>query len=432
MADIDLGGVEVNSDPDGFTDRTRATGPIQWSDRHRAWVLIGHRAVTDGFLDGRLSSDRTPTFRRQLARRGPAFERTFELLSGWMVFRDRPIHTHLRDAVRRVFTPRMVDDLRAAVADIVDELLAALPERGLVDLKAQFSAPLPAAVIADLLGVPRTERPRFQRWSAQLSDIVVAVAGEQVDEAATVAATDEFISFFGALIEHRRRHPGDDLVSRVVAGGNPDELTALELMGACTILLFAGHETTTDLITASVGLLADRPDEVRRLVAGEVDETAADELVRLGGPVKTMYRKVIDTHEREGHRFEHGDTVYLGILTANRDPERFPDPHRLDLAREPNPHVGFGWGRHLCLGANLARLEATMALRRLYERFPDLSLSLEGPGPVFEGNPTWRALPELWVQPGPAAPPDGGHRRGGHCRSPVRSYRRPCARRRRP
>ena len=192
-----------------------------------------------------------------------------------MVFRDPPIHTHLRMPSAAFFTPRMVDDLRAAVAGIVMELLAALPERGPVDLKAHFSAPLPAAVIADLLGVPRTERPRFQRWSAQLSDIVVAVAGEQVDEAATVAATDEFISFFGALIEHRRHHPGDDLVSRVVAGGNPDELTALELVGACTILLFAGHETTTDLITASVGLLADRPDEIRRLVAGEVDATAA-------------------------------------------------------------------------------------------------------------------------------------------------------------
>ena len=222
----------------------------------------------------------------------------------------------------------------------------------------------------------------------------------EADEEGVVAATEEFISFFTALMDHRRRHPGEDLVSKVVNSGL-DELTELEVVGACTLLLFAGHETTTNLIASSVRTLFDHPDEVARLRRGEVEATFADELMRVAGPAKAMVRKVLVGHDRAGaghdsHRLEEGETVFLVMLAANRDPEVFPDPARLDLARTPNPQLGFGWGSHLCLGANLARLEATIALGRLYRRFP--ALASDGPPPLWRGNPLGRSIRELPVR----------------------------------
>jgi cytochrome P450 len=392
--DVDLGCTEINADPDGWTRQRWAEGPVQRSERNRAWLLLSYKAATEGFLDPRLSADRTPAFRRALARRGPAFDRTYELLSGWMVFRDPPTHTRLREPVRRAFTPRVVEGLRQAIESTVAELLDGFGPGEHIDLKERFAGPLPALVIADLLGVPRTDRPRFQAWSDRLADVVFSVDGAAVDEQAIVAATDEFIAFFGELIRQRAAQPGEDLISKVVSISH-DELSALEIVGACTLLLFAGHETTTNLIASSVRTLFDHPGEVARLVAGEVDATAADELLRVCGPAKSMARKVITAHERGGHELAVGDTVFCVILTANRDPATFPDPDRLDLGRDPTPHLGFGWGMHLCLGANLARLEALIALQRLYQRFG--GLSPDGELPRWHGNPLGRSIRDMPV-----------------------------------
>ena len=200
-------------------------------------------------------------------------------------------------------------------------------------------------------------------------------------------ATDEFVSFFGELVEHRRRNPGDDLISTVVHAGAAEsgELTTMELVGACTLLLFAGHETTTNLIASGTRLLLEHPGEVSRLVSGEVDATAADELLRVVGPAKAMVRRVAEPHELCGVQLEERQRVYLSILTANRDPAQFPDPERVDLGRTPNSHLGFGWGMHLCLGANLARLETTVALRELFRRSPNLAF--DGDPCPWSGNP---------------------------------------------
>ncbi|MEZ5260254.1 MAG: cytochrome P450 [Acidimicrobiia bacterium] len=392
--DIDLGSRWVNADPDAFAAWALAGDPIRRSERNRAWLLLSYKAATEGFLEPRFSSDRTRAFKRQIEARGPAFERTYALLAGWMVFRDPPTHTRLREPVRRAFTPKVMERLRTSVEDTVEELLAPLSAGDHVDFKAVFANPMPALVIADLLGVPRQERVRFQAWSDRLAEIVFSVETDNADEAGVVAATEEFVSFFTEQMDHRRRHPGEDLISKVVNSGL-DELDELEVVGACTLLLFAGHETTTNLLASSVRTLADHPEAVARIRAGEVEDTFADELMRVAGPAKAMVRKVSEAHERGGHRFEVGDTVFLTMLVANRDPNTFPDPARLDVARTPNPQLGFGWGSHLCLGANLARLEATIALGRLYRRFP--AMVPDGELPAWRGNPLGRSIREMPV-----------------------------------
>ncbi len=370
---LDLGGHQANNDPMAFTRRWLPEGPVQWSDVHRGWVVLSHREVADAFRDTRLSADRISTLERLAAERPQHFSLTVELLSGWMVFRDPPAHTRLRDPVRRALTPRTVERLREAVATTVDDLLASI-EPGEWDIKERLAGPLPALIIADLLGVPGSERHRFQQWSDDLAQIVFSVqpGSLQVDDLQD--ATRQFTSFFGDLLDHRRRHPGDDLIS-TMARQSSDDLTTMELIGACTLLLFAGHETTTNLLTSSVRVLNDHPDQRRRLLDDPtIEPTAADELLRVCGPAKSMVRKVAVAHERGGRRLAVGDRVYLSILTANRDPDVFDRPERVDLGREPNTHLGFGWGLHHCLGAPLARLEAHLTLRRLHEVFPGLEL----------------------------------------------------------
>ena len=396
MQTLDLSGPEANNDPMGFTERCLANGPIQWSDTHRAWLLLGHAEVTEGFRDIRLSADRITPLERLARERPDHFGLTVELLSGWMVFRDPPVHTRLRDPVRRAITPRTVDRLRPRIAATVEELLDQVEPGIEWDFKEHFASPLPALIIADLLGVPASERHRFQGWSDDLAQIVFSVEPGSLEVDDLQDATEQFTTFFGELLDHRRRHPADDLIS-AMANDTSGELSPMELVGACTLLLFAGHETTTNLLTSSVRLFNDHPDQRQRLLHDpSLEPTAADELLRVIGPAKAMVRKVKTAHQRGPHHFEVGQRVYLVILTANRDLAVFDHPELVDLARDPNPHLGFGWGLHHCLGAPLARLEAGIALRRLYQRLPNLELL--DPERSWSGNALGRGFGRLPVR----------------------------------
>lgn len=392
---LDLTSREANDDPNGFTRRALAGGPIQWSDVHKGWLLLGHPEVSEGFRDTRLSADRITSLERLAQDRPEFFAKTVELLSGWMIFRDPPVHTRLRDPVRRAITPRTVERVRLRIQSTIEELIDQI-EPGDWDFREQIASPLPALIIADLLGVPGSERLQFQQWSDDLSDIVFSVEPGSLTVGDLKDATEQFTSFFGGLLEHRRRHPGDDLIS-IMANDSADELSTMELIGACTLLLFAGHETTTNLLTSAVRLFNEHPDQRQRLLDDpRVETTAADELLRVVGPAKSMVRRVKVAHERGGHRFEVGQRVYLVILTANRDPRVFPDPDRVDLGRESNLQLGFGWGLHHCLGAPLARLEAYITLRRLYQRIPNLEL--RDPDRGWSGNALGRGFGRMPVR----------------------------------
>jgi cytochrome P450 len=381
---LDLAASEVNQDPGGFARRVLADGPVQWSDAHRAWLYFTHDAVSAGFRDTRLSADRIGPFERVAAERPDEFGKIVELLSGWMIFRDPPAHTRLRDPVRRAVTPRVVDGVRPAIEQTVEDLLEAMPSTGEYDFKTEFAETLPALVIADLLGVPASERHRFKGWSDGLGEIIFSVRPGAIPTDTVREAADEFTTFFDDLIQHRRRNPCDDLISLMVQGG-ADELTAMELVGACTLLLFAGHETTTNMLVSSIRVLHENPDQRQRLIDDDaVALTAADELLRVAGPAKTMVRRVGEPFEFHGQQLEERQKVFLVILTANRDPLVFDQPDLVDLGREPNTHLGFGWGLHHCLGAPLARMELTVALRRLYQEHPNLAPS--DPERLWSGN----------------------------------------------
>ncbi|MBK01434.1 MAG: hypothetical protein CL464_03080 [Acidimicrobiaceae bacterium] len=381
VTDIDLNDPASIDDPHSYWSRYRDMGPVQWSDAHRAWVVLGHVELSEAFRDGRLlSADRVTPLERVAAHRPSSFAKVVELLGGWMVFRDPPLHTHLRDPMRNVFTPRRVATLEEMVSQVVDEIVDGLDD--VIDVREDFAGPLPAWVIAAVLGVEATERDRFQGWSNDLATIVFATDPHTTAPEQATAAAAEFSDFFQRLIERERAEPSETLMTALVNGAG-DQLSDLELVGACTLILFAGHETTTSLLMNTMGLLATRRDLVEALRVGELD-TALEELLRVLGPTRSMYRKVAVAHERGGQALAVDDNVLLCVAAANHDPDVFDEPGRLKLDRDPNPHLTFGWGLHHCLGAHLARLEARLALKALLGRYR--TFEPVGPVPPIEGT----------------------------------------------
>ena len=366
---IDLGSPEAIAEPHALFHRLRADGPVHRSDVHRAWLVLSHAGVSAGFRDPRLSADRIPAFERMAASRPPGFARVVDLLRGWMVFRDDPAHNRLRDPVRKAFTPRRIEDMAPAIERTTDALLDDLDDGGPIDFRTAFAAPLPALVIAELLSIPGGDRAEFQHWSDLLSQVVFAADAKSVSSEYAIAGAEHFWSYFGDLVDHRRRHPGDDLISELAAAIDDDDV-----VGACTLLLFAGHETTTGLLTNGTRVLLDTPSELDRLRDDPtLWPTAVDELLRLEGPAKLMVRRASEDVVLDGAPIPAGDAVWLVILAGDRDPAVFADPDRVDVGRDPNPHLAFGWGIHHCLGAPLARLEGRIALQRLFDRFPALA-----------------------------------------------------------
>lgn len=395
---FDLGA--AGGDPDGFhvavAELRRSRGPVVWSERHRAWLVLSHPAATAAFRHPGLSSDRTGSFQGLSARAGGALDEVADLLAGWMVFRDPPVHDQLRSPVAATFTPRRVSALEQAIVQATDGLLEGIEEgtagpgrsggEGTVDLRAALAGPLPATVIAELLGIPENRRGHLRQWSDGLAGVVFATgAGAARPELAAVPAraAADMSAELSSLMDHYRRHPADNLLTALstMAGS---ELSDQEVVGAAMLLLFAGHETTTTLICNSVWSLLAWPSEMNRLRGdGGLWSTAVDELLRFEGPSKSMVRKVgtRGTVLLEGCEMSPGDNVFIVIAAANRDDAVFSEPDHLDVGRQPNPHLGFGWGRHHCLGASLARLETRICLSRLFQRYPDIV-------PVAS-RPTW-------------------------------------------
>lgn len=384
---IDLNDPVAIREPAAYFARFRSQGPVHWSDAHRAWMVIDHDEVSNGFRDGeRLSTDRITPLERVAIDRPAAFAKVIELLRGWMIFRDDPEHARLRNPVRNVFTPRRVDGLEGLIHSVVDDVLGGLPapgSAGTMEVRRDFAGPLPALVIAAILGVDAEQRSQFQQWSDDLATIVFSAEPRATDPDQAISATAHFADFFGELIERERRSPSDSILGHLVAEVG-DDFTLMELVGACTLMLFAGHETTTSLLSNTFGVLLEQPDLIDELRALDDLTPAVEEFMRVAGPARTMFRKALIDHERGGQSVKAGQTVGLVIAAANHDPRVFDRPEQLDLQRSANPHLGFGWGLHHCVGAHLARLEAKLALDAFLDRYQ--RIEPVGPVPALQGT----------------------------------------------
>jgi pimeloyl-[acyl-carrier protein] synthase len=369
----------VMADPYPYYRRMREEDPVHWNDTVRAWFLTRHGDVVDLLRDDRFSADRTRSERF----RPPPPHRRREGRS--MLVLDPPDHTRLRNLVNKAFTPRTVERLRPRVEAIAAEILDHIDSADGFDLVRDFAYPLPVIVIAEMLGVPAADRAAFQQWSAVLVRGLDPLVSEEEQEV-VFDARDALLDYLRGVLMQRRREPQDDMLTSLIAAEESGDIFSEgELLAMCNLLLVAGHETTVNLIGNGVLALLENPDQLARLRRDpDLIGTAVDELLRYTSPVQWTGRVAAAEIELGGRTIQPPQSV-IGILgAANRDPEVFTDPDRLDLGRHPNPHVAFGRGIHFCLGAPLAHLEAEVAMPMLLERFPRLRMAGEP-----EQRPTW-------------------------------------------
>jgi cytochrome P450 len=484
---------EAGADPYSVLARLRERDPVHWSEAHRAWLITRYDDVSAAFQNKALSNDRVRPLlvaRRESGTVTPA-DQVLEMMASWMVVTDPPAHTRLRKLAAGAFKAQRISAMSERVAALVDELLDAFVAGGdrPRDLITEVAYPLPATVIATMLGAPVADRDRFREWSDELALVAFGTGGAARAQrhARALRGLQEMDAYFRELIaQHRdaggrdavgrgavgrgavgreavgreavgrddggrddggrddggrddggrdaggrdaggrdavgrdaggrdaggRGEPGEDMLTAMMArdpdsgvpdSGVPDSgvpgagvgagadgpgragadaLSDDELVAMCALLLFAGHETTTNSIANATLALLRHPDQLALLrEQPELIGTAVEELLRFDGPIKVLNRWVVAGTEIRGRTISPGERVHLVLASANRDPERFTDPDRLDLTRSPNPHIAFGKGIHACIGAQLARMETRIALGRIVARLPGLRLA---------GEPEWK------------------------------------------
>jgi cytochrome P450 len=296
------------------------------------------------------------------------------------LFQDPPDHTRLRRLVNHAFSAKTVEAMRPRVQEIVDELLDKIEAKGSMEAIADLAYPLPVAVICEMLGVPKEDQPVFGGWSEELAKSLDPGIGQPDDVIQRrVKAVEDSRAYFRRLAAERRKNPGADLLSALIAAEDEgDKLSEGELLSTCTLLLIAGHETTVNLIGNGILQLLLHPDELDRFRADpSLAPGVVEEVLRYDPPVQFDGRICTEKAEIGGATIEVGDFVMQLIGAANRDPSVFEDPSRFDITRNSTNHIAFGYAIHFCLGAPLARLEGQIALRSVVQRFPNLRLETE-------------------------------------------------------
>lgn len=380
---FDLFDPQLSSDPFPLYADLRARAPIHRNE-FGFWVAARHADCLAVLRDRGASVERTNMLDDEDAARFDGRgsrvdeESASEFENRSFLVRDPPDHTRLRGLVAKAFTPKVVEGLRSRTQEIVDELIDTALCEGTVDLVDQFAYPLPVRVICDLLGVPVADQDRFKVWSHALArglDPNFLLPPEVID--ASAKAREQFAAYFFELLAERRRSPGEDLLSQLVAaedGGTV--LSEAELLSTCILLLVAGHETTVNLIAGGALALLEHPRQLERFRDDPaVARSGVEEMLRFVSPVQLTGRTLLQGIDLGDVRIEAGQFVMLLLASGNRDPLAFDSPDDFNVARTPNNHLGFGFGIHHCLGAPLARMEADVALSTLFRRAPRLTLT---------------------------------------------------------
>jgi cytochrome P450 len=378
IAAADLASSRFKADPYPFYARLRAEAPV-WRttlrDKRMAWIVTRYEDVAWVLKDDRIAKDplnaRDP---EQLAREPwvPGFLKPLERN---MLDVDEPDHRRLRTLVSKAFTPRLIERLRHRIERICQELLDDIERPGKAEFVRDYALPLPATVIAELLGIPASDHRKFHRWSNR---IVSISSGRDVWRALPAALSS--LRYLRKMVERRRGQPEDDLMSALVQAEEAgDKLGQDELLAMAFLLLVAGHETTVNLIASGTLALIEHPEQLERLERDpSLIKPAVEELLRYTSPVEiATERYARQDLEIAGRVVPRGELVLAVLGSANRDERHFENPDTLDLARDPNKHLAFGRGGvHHCLGAPLARMEGQIALTALFQRFPGMRLAV--------------------------------------------------------
>ena len=344
----------------------RQTSPVHFDESGQTWSVFTYEEAKRVTIDKDTFSSQPPKDRRKHS------------LMKTMVMMDPPNHTRIRSIVSKAFTPRVMKSWEPRIQQLMEELMAELEGKQEIDLVQNISYPLPVIVIAELLGVPSEHKQSFKEWSDILVSMPKSENEEDVAEWQKIRDKGEadMMAFFADIIERKRQNLGDDLISLLIqAEENGDKLSANELIPFCNLLLLAGNETTTNLISNLIFSLLEQPGTYEALAQSpELIPRAVEEAVRFRAPAPTIVRYVTVDTELGGKMLKKGDNVIVFLASANRDERQFSNAHEFDIHRHPNPHIGFGHGIHFCLGAPPSPLEACTAIKTLMERYKELEL----------------------------------------------------------
>jgi cytochrome P450 len=380
----DLLGESATNDRAGFFARLRAQDPVHFNARWGGWIVTRYDDVARGFRDhDHLSSNRMAgPWGREATRAGDdsGESQLYQYLGGFFAWMDPPDHTRFRRILTSTFTPRSVEAIRPRVVELANALIDELPGEPF-DFIESFSFHLPAIVISEYLGAPPEARSQVRAWSEELSHSIFVRAEKGVPAADRAArgerAVAQFASFFRELIADRRASPRDDLISRMTQARDGDwSLTDDEIISQCILVIFAGHETTANLLANGVAAFHQCPDQWELLQSRpELAKSAVEEIIRFEGPISAQGRWARSPFTLRGREIDQNSRVLLVQSSANRDPEVFANPDSFRIDRTPNRHLGFGHGIHTCIGAPLARIEATEALLLLSRRFARIEVT---------------------------------------------------------
>jgi pimeloyl-[acyl-carrier protein] synthase len=374
---------EVLANPYPLFHRLRAEDPVHWDPFLHAWVITRYHDVVTVLL--KYSADRTPTPEKLSEMGLSVLNPIARVMVQQMLFLDPPAHTRLRSLASQAFTPARVEVLRSHIRDITNNLLNAVQDKGHMDVIADLGEPLPCIVTAEMLGVPVEDHLQLKAWSQDFAEMLGNFQ-HNPDRALRILRTvEEMTGYFRSVMREQKSHPRGGLVSSMMnAEINGDRLSEEEVIANCIVTMVGGQETTTNLIGNGVLSLLRNPDQVEKLRSDlSLIPSAVEELLRYEAPSQHTARLAPEDTVLGGKQIRKRQAVIAVMAAANRDPERFPDPDRLDITRQDNRHLAFGWAAHFCFGAPLSRIEGQIALESMLRRLPDLAL---------EGGPlTWRS-----------------------------------------
>jgi len=336
--------------PLSWYKQMRTSSPVTFYAEHGCWDVFKYEDIKSIFTDHEHYSSVTT-------------ENVTEPLDASILKLDPPKHRQLRKIVSQAFTPRVIESIAPKIESIASELCDRAEAAGQMDALHDFASPLPIIIIAEMLGIPTEDREKFKQWSE-------ALVGDNYE--AFIQCQDEMSTYFNRIADRRRHEPEDDLISNLVhAKVEGEQLTDLEIVGFCILLLVAGNETTTNLITSAI-LCLDSHQEAKEQLIKEpaLIPQAIEEVLRYCSPVQMMIRRVKQTTVLRGQMLLPNQMVQIRIGSANHDEDIFQHPERFDIHRSPNPHLAFGYGIHFCLGAQLARMESKIAMQTLLARIP--------------------------------------------------------------
>jgi cytochrome P450 len=392
---------EIVQDPYPTYARLHEQGPLHFVDvggKWAVWAIFGHAECSAIAKDPRCSAKRA---QQQIAllpvNQQAEFSELARILGLWLIFMDAPEHTRLRKLLNKGFSPAVVDGLRPQVEAVVDEMLKPLQQGKEVDLMREFANPLPVRIIMAMFGIGPEMHDQFVDWSRDLA-LFRGSPDRNVELARKAqSALLQMREFFRERVAERRKNKGTDLISLLIDIEEEGEvLTEEELYAQCISLLFAGHETTRNLIGNGMYTLLKNPEDTAELRENpEIIRSAVEELLRFESPVQFTARVLKEEIELCGQRIPKRWTVLCMLGAANRDPRQFKEPNKINLKRTNNQHLAFSAGPHFCIGSQLARLEGQIALLNLVQRFPKMKLA--GPKPEFASTFGLRGLKALNV-----------------------------------